>query len=222
MRQDVIIIGASGHGKVIADIVRLSGDYVFGLLDDAPDVAKEFLERPILGTINDYQRYLDKKFVIAIGNSDVRERIAEQMHGAEWYTAIHPSAVVSQLGTRIGEGTVIMANAVINPGTSIGKHCIINTGAIIDHDNQIEDYVHVSVGAKLAGTVSVGRKTWIGIGASIRNNTAICADCMIGAGAVVVKDIEEKGTYIGVPAAAKPPHTHTHTHTPRRTTGSSI
>ena len=87
-----------------------------------------------------------------------------------------------------------MPNAVINAGAKIGEHCIINTGAIVEHDNILENYVHISVGAKLAGTVHVGRATWIGIGASVSNNLSICA------GAVVVKDITESGTYIGVPA----------------------
>lgn len=98
------------------------------------------------------------------------------------------------------QGTVVMANAVINPGAVIGKHCIINTGAIVEHDNTIEDYVHVSVGAKLAGNVHVGRKTWVGIGATVKNNVSVCEDCMIGAGAVVINNIVEKGTYIGIPA----------------------
>ena len=93
-----------------------------------------------------------------------------------------------------------MPNAVINAGAKIGEHCIINTGAIVEHDNILENYVHISVGAKLAGTAHVGIATWIGIGASVSNNLSICENCMIGAGAVVVKDITESGTYIGVPA----------------------
>ena len=98
---------------------------------------------------------------------------------------------------------MIMANAVVNAGAKIGKHCIINTGAIVEHDNQLDDYVHVSVGAKLAGTVSVGKSTWIGIGVSVKNNLSICSNCMIGAGAVVVKDIVNAGTYVGVPVRKK-------------------
>ena len=92
-----------------------------------------------------------------------------------------------------------MANAVINASADIGKHCIINTGAVIEHDNVIEDYVHVSPHATLCGTVHVGKLTHIGAGAVIRNNRHVAADCTIGAGGVVVKDINESGTYIGVP-----------------------
>ena len=92
-----------------------------------------------------------------------------------------------------------MANAVINSSAKIGKHCIINTGAIIEHDNIIEDFVHVSPNATLCGTVKVGEETHIGAGTTVKNNINICKKCTVGAGAVVVKDIEEEGKYIGIP-----------------------
>ena len=203
MNRNVVIIGASGHGKVIADIVKCSGDRVVGFLDDNPYLTEGFVGFPLLGTVNEYAQYSDCEFVVGIGNAAVRERIANQLVGVVWYTAIHPSAVISDLDTDIGEGSVVMANAVINPGAKIGRHCIINTGAIVDHDNRIDDFTHISVSAKLAGTVSIGKRTWIGIGASIKNNISICSDCMIGAGAVVVHDITESGTYIGVPACKR-------------------
>lgn len=196
--KSVIIIGASGHGKVVADIIQKSGDKVLGFLDDNPNLPDTFIGFPVLGTLSDYRDY-DAEFVIAIGNAEIRERITEKLNNVCWYTAIHPTAVISGIGVKIDVGTVVMANAVINSGSIIGKHCIINSGAVVEHDNKIEDFVHVSVGAKLAGTVSVGKGTWIGVGASVNNNVNICGVCMIGAGAVVVKDIEEAGTYIGVP-----------------------
>lgn len=200
MKQEVIIIGASGHGKVVADIINVSGDRVIGFLDDNSQLRGRFMDFPVLGKVDQFQEYKGYKFVVAIGNASIREKIANKMQCVKWYTAIHPSAVISNLGVTIGEGTVVMANAVINAGTSIGKHCIINSSAVVEHDNQIEDFAHVSVGAKLAGTVYIGRRTWLGIGASISNNLSICADCMVGAGSVVVKDIEKAGTYVGVPA----------------------
>lgn len=200
MNQSVVIIGASGHGKVVADIIERSGDRVIGFLDDNTLLPEKFVGFPVLGMIDDYKEYKDAKFVVAIGNAVIREKIVNKLNDVTWYTAIHPSAVISTLGTEIWEGTVIMANAVVNAGARIGKQCIINTGAVVEHDNQIADYVHISVGAKLAGTVTVGKSSWIGIGASVSNNLSICADCMIGAGAVVVKNIDEAGTYVGVPA----------------------
>ena len=200
MAKKVVIIGASGHGKVVADIVVRSGDQVIGFLDDNPELGCEFVGFPVLGKVGQFQEYGDCWFVVAIGNAQIRENIVNQLQGVKWHIAIHPSAVISDLGVKIGEGTVVMANAVVNPGASIGKHCIINTSAVVEHDNPIDDFAHTSVGAKLAGTVHVGKRTWIGIGASVKNNISICQDCMIGAGAVVVKTVVRPGTYIGVPA----------------------
>lgn len=199
--KSVIIIGAGGHGKVIADIIKKSGDKIYGFLDDSQKNSNLFIGYPILGDVNSYKAFKKKcEFIIAIGNSEVREAITQKLNSVKWYTAIHPTSVISVIDTKIQEGTVVMANAVINAGSHIGKHCIINTGAIIEHDNLIEDYVHISVGAKLAGSVHIGKSTWIGIGANINNNLNICNNCMIGAGATVVTDITTVGTYVGVPA----------------------
>lgn len=197
--KNVIIIGTGGHAKVIADIILCSGDNLIGFLTSDQD-KKTFIGKPILGSDTDYKKYISNEFIIAIGDADVRERIAMQMPDAKWYTAIHPSATVSELETSIGVGSAVMANAVINPCSKIGHHCIINTGAIVEHDNFIEDFAHISVGAKLAGTVKIGKKTWIGIGASISNGLSICKNCIIGAGTVVIKNIDIEGTYVGVPA----------------------
>lgn len=198
--RSVVIIGASGHGKVVADIIQASGDKVIGFLDDNPERTDIFAGFSILGIVENYKDYKNEaEFVIAIGNAAIREKIAGDLDGVRWYTAVHPAAVVSNIGVSIGKGTVVMANAVINSGSTIGRHCIINSGAIVEHDNVLEDFVHVSVGAKLAGTVHIGKSTWIGIGASVSNNLVICAGSMIGAGGVVVKDIDKPGTYIGVP-----------------------
>ena len=188
--KKVVIIGAGGHGKVVADIINAAGDKVVGFLDDKDGAGA-------LGRISDYTKYSDCLFIVAIGNAEIRERITKELD-VNWYTAIHPSAVISP-SAKIGEGTAIMANAVINACSVVGKHCIINTGAIVEHNNEIGDYAHISVGAKLGGTVRIGKSTWIGMGATIINNSSICDSCMIGAGAVVIKDIEVSGTYIGVP-----------------------
>lgn len=187
----VVILGASGHAHVISDIISACGDIVEAFLDDNTAIAG------VSGSISEYERYEDCEFVIGIGSTAVREKLSDLP--VKWYTAIHPSAVVSPKAT-IGSGTVVMPNAVVNSGAVLGKHTIINTGAIVEHDNVIEDFVHISVGAKLGGTVKIGKSTWIGIGATVSNNIKICSDCVIGAGAVVVRDIEMKGKYIGIPA----------------------
>lgn len=200
MSKDVIIIGAGGHGKVIADIVLRSGDNLLGFLDDNPALPPQICGIPLLGGIDAHADYPNACFVIALGNAALRRRVAEQLSHVSWYTAIHPDAVISPLGTAIGDGTVVMANAVVNPCARIGRHCIINTAAVVEHDNRIGDYCHISVGAKLAGTVTVGENVWVGIGAVISNNLSVCDGCMIGAAAAVVRSIKEAGTYAGVPA----------------------
>ena len=196
----VIIIGASGFGKLVADIVLNNGDEVVGFLDDNPEIAPVFFDRPVLGKSIDFERFADCKFIISIGNPKIREMMVNRMKSVEWYTAIHPKAIISPYHTKIGKGTVILPGAVIDPYASIGDFCLINCNAVVAHDCVIDDYVHISVGTNVAGTVHVGKRTWIGIGASVSNDVNICEDCMIGAGAVVVKDISESGTYVGVPA----------------------
>lgn len=200
MSEKVIVIGASGHGKVVADIVRRSGDTLLGFLDDNKTLPSEIADIPVLGKVADYIKYPDVSFMVGIGNSAIREKIVRQLDNVRWYTAIHPSAVISALETQIGVGSVIMANAVINPSAHVGEHSIVNTAAVVEHDNHIGSFAHISVGARLGGTVSVGNHTWVGIGAVISNNISICDHCTIGAGAVVICDIKESGTYVGVPA----------------------
>ena len=203
MHNKVVIIGAGGHAKVIADIIEKSGDIVYGFLDDTLKKNDIILNKyKIIGDLNNRFPLSitnhDLKFIIAIGDNKTRKNIAEKAD-LNYYTAIHPTAQIG-LDVRISEGTVIMANAVINSSSKIGKHAIINTGAIVEHDNDIENYAHISPNATLGGTVKVGECTHIGIGATVKNNITICENCRIGAGAVVVKNIEEEGTYIGVPA----------------------
>ena len=200
--KKLIIIGASGHGKVVADIAQKLNTYSEILfLDDNPDV-KECMGFKVAGKSSEFEKWMDEaEFFVAIGNGEIREKVMNTLDEKEAtiVTLIHPSAIIG-MNVEIGEGTVIMAGTVINPDTTIGRGVIINTSSSVDHDNEIEDYCHISVGAHLAGTVHVGKHTWIGIGASVSNNVNICGECMIGAGTVVVKDIEEKGTYVGVPA----------------------
>lgn len=190
----LIIIGASGHGKVIADIALLNGykDIVF--LDDDETVT-DCAGFPVIGRTQD-ARELDGDKIVAIGNSSIREKIQKNIDAV---TLIHPNAVIGRR-VKIGKGTVIMAGAIINSDTFIGDGCIINTAASIDHDCIVEDFSHVAVGAHLCGTVHIGRSTWIGAGATVINNINICNDCMIGAGSVVIREITESGKYIGVPA----------------------
>jgi len=197
MSKRVIIIGAGGHAKVIADIVIKSGDDLLGFLDDSR--VEDVLGYPILGKVSDIVDITDRAaFVMGIGSNQVRKEIHNN-YKVKWYIAIHPSACIGT-DVFIGEGTVVMAHATVNTGAKIGRHCIINTGAVIEHDNVLEDYVHISPGVFIGGTVSIGECSHIGIGAVIRNNLNITRSCTVGAGAVVVKDITETGVFVGAPA----------------------
>lgn len=198
--NSIIIIGAGGHGKVVAEIASLCGYKEIAFLDNDINI-KSCLGYPVIGTSEECYKYREQAFFVAIGNAKVREKIYQELltHRIKIATLIHPSAIVSH-DASIGSGTVIMAGAIINPGTKIGIGCIVNTGASVDHDNILEDFVHISVGSHLAGNVYIGHHTWIGAGAVVSNNVCICKDCMIGAGAVVNKNIDIPGTYIGVPA----------------------
>ncbi len=206
MNKNVVIIGAGGHAKVIADIIDKSKDIVVGFLDDnrtKGDIIIKEKQYKVIGKIDHCKeiqlKYPEMEFVIAIGNNKVRKQIAERHKDLKFYTAIHPSSQIA-LDVEIGEGTVVMANTSINTSTKIKKHCIINTGAVVEHDNCLENYAHISPNATLCGTVRIGELTQIGAGTTIRNNINICHDCIIGAGSVVVKNINEPSTYIGIPA----------------------
>lgn len=195
----LIIIGASGHGKVVADIAKKNGYEKVVFLDDNQSLTA-CNGYPVVGNSNDAEKF-EADMIVAIGNASIRQKLQERLEAAnkKVVTLIHPDAVIAE-NVSIGAGTVIMAGAVINSGSVVGKGCIINTCSSVDHDCIVEDYAHISVGSHLAGTVTIGKRTWVGIGAVVSNNLKITNDCMIGAGAVVVKNISERGTYKGVPA----------------------
>ena len=202
MNDRLIIIGASGHGKVVADIAEKMGKYKqIALLDDngSIETCNDF---PVIGKSNDADKYLgDTDFFVAIGNAEIRRKLFDSLveKGAKIPVLIHPDAVIGK-NVSIDIGTVVMAGVVINSETEIGKGCIINTSASVDHDCKIHDYVHVSVGAHIAGTVEIGDNTWLGIGSTVSNNVAIAKNSIIGAGAVVIKDIPENCVAVGAPA----------------------
>ena len=200
MNKKLILIGASGHGKVIADIAKRVGYAEIAFLDDGESVV-HCAEYDVLGKSDSAKNYADCDFAVSIGNAQTRQKMIEKLESADLpiVTLIHPNAVVAE-DAKIGKGTVIMAGAVVSPCVEIGRGCIINTCASVDHDCQIGNYVHVAVGAHVAGDVTVGDYTWIGAGSTVINDLTIVGKCMVGAGATVVKNIEEPGTYIGVPA----------------------
>lgn len=199
--KDLIIIGAGGHGHVVADIAKCTNRFsTISFLDDRE--VKNVGIYSVIGKATDFAKYINShSFIVAIGNSDIREKyqtILEQ-NGATLETLIHPNATVSK-EICVGTGSVVMAGAVINPNATIGKGVIINTCSSVDHDCVIGDYSHISVGSHIAGTVLIGSKCMVGAGATVINNIKICSNCIIGAGATVVRNIDISGTYVGTPA----------------------
>ncbi|HWO77456.1 MAG TPA: acetyltransferase [Bacillus sp. (in: firmicutes)] len=201
MKEKLLIIGASGHGKVVADIaLKMNKWHSIAFLDDNKDI-KSSMGIEVIGTSDDvYKHIYEYEMFVGVGNNAIRQKIHEMLEtfGASIPVLIHPNAIVGEQ-VEIGNGTVLMAGVVVNCCTKIGKACIINTSSTIDHDNCIGDYVHISPGAHLAGTVEVGQGSWLGIGSVVSNNISITSGCIIGAGSVVVKDIAKPGTYVGVP-----------------------
>lgn len=199
--DNLIIIGAGGHGKVLCDIAEKSGKYKsIAFLDDVAEGSR--LGYPIVGKSCDAEKFIsDSVFIVAIGSTPARARIMNTLSalGARFATLVHPATIIGK-EVSIGEGTAIMAGVVINSSAKIGRGCIINTHSVVEHDCEIGDLAHVSVGVCIAGESKIGARTWVGAGATVSNCLSVCSDCMIGAGAVVVSDITEAGTYIGVPA----------------------
>lgn len=190
------LFGASGHGKVIKDILHANGVKVQAFVDDNPNV-NECGGRPVLHDATGLS-----PIIVSIGVNRIRKIVVERLeanHNAiEFATAIHPFAIVSP-SAKIGAGTVVMAGAVINADAVIGKHCIVNTGATVDHECVIEDYCHIAPGVNISGCTTVGEGTWIGVGSSVIQCLSIGENCMIGAGSVVVKDVPDNVVAFGNP-----------------------
>lgn len=195
MNNAIVILGAGGQGRVMADIARKIGYSEIVFLDDENS-------QLAVGTTNDISSYVKKfDFFVAIGDNGIREKMFQKISeiGGNIVNLIHPSAVICE-DVVFGKGIAVMAGVVMNTNVRIGDGCIVNTAASLDHDCIIGSFSHVSVGAHLAGSVYVGEKVFVGAGATVINNISIVRDCTIGAGAVVVRSIESAGTYVGIPA----------------------
>ena len=189
----VFLYGASGHAKVVLDLVKLANYDVPCLVDDN-------LEDNILAGLPVVHSAEGlSPIIITVGNCQKRREIVNKLGERKYLTVIHPKAVMAE-SVKLGNGTVLMAGAIINPFVTIGNHCIVNTGASIDHDCVIDDFVHIAPHCTLCGEVEVGEGTWVGAGTTVIQGIHIGRDCFIGAGSVVVKDIPNGCLCYGNPA----------------------
>ncbi len=200
----LLILGAGGHGKVVADAALMMGKWdeiVF--LDDAWPQKLKNGHWDICEKISSMEKLRSRcsYAIVAIGNNQLRLKLQRRLveAGFEIATIIHPSAQISQFSS-IGVGSVVFANAVVNVDAVIGEGVIINTAATIDHDCILSCGVHISPGASLGGGVEVGNFSWIGIGVVVRQLVRIGTDVTVGAGAAVVSDLADGVTAVGVPA----------------------
>ena len=189
----MVLYGASGHCKVVIDILESLGVSIDYIVDDNPQVS-ELLGYAVKRNVGEYD-----ELIVTIGSPNARKKVIESAKVKSYGTAIHPSAIISPRAT-IGEGTVVIPGAIVNACAKVGRHCIINTGSTVGHDVVLGDFVHVAPHATVTGAVTVGEGTWIGAGAVVRQGIHIGKGCMIGAGAVVVKDVPDGVTVVGNPA----------------------
>lgn len=191
------IIGAGGHGKVVAETAEMDGydDIVFR--DDAyPEKQKN---GPWLVVGRSGEKGGDGPVFLAIGQNRIRSRMWEDLLIEDSPVLQHPSAIFSKYA-KVSAGSLVAAGSIVNAGVIVGKAVILNTGCSVDHDCRVADFVHISPGARLAGNVSIGARSWVGIGAVVREGITIGKDVTIAAGAVVIKDVPNGQTVSGVPA----------------------
>ena len=203
--RKLVILGAGGHGKVVADCAKCVGYTDIEFLDDNRYV-DNVLGFPVVGGVSDSEKY-DKAatdFFVAIGNNRVRVDLLNSLvnMGCSVATLVHPKSIISEFA-EIGAGVLVMPGAVINAGAKIGFGAIVNTGVCVDHDCIVGQGVHISPGAVLSGTVTVGEGTWICSGAVISNNIIIGAGSQVAAGAAVIRNVDDFVLVAGVPAAVK-------------------
>ncbi|WP_234958792.1 acetyltransferase [Sporanaerobacter sp. PP17-6a] len=202
----IMILGAGGHGKVVAEIAKLMNKWdeiVF--LDDNKSL-HEVNSYKVIGTLSDYLIYKDRYqyAFVAIGDNKLRLKLIKNMmkNGISIPILRHPFTSISD-NCKIGQGTVIMAGSIINTNSIIGKGCIINTSSSIDHDCILEDGVHVSPGVHIGGTVHIGKFSWICIGSSIINNITVGNNVVVASGSTVTKNVPDNVMIAGVPALIK-------------------
>lgn len=204
--KKIAVIGAGGHGKVVAEIAELMGVETIVFFEKNFSKKRQVLRWQCVGSdaeIFGQLEYFDGVFV-AVGDNKIRSEIIMKLKkaSAKIITLIHPAAAISRSAS-IGAGTVVMANVVVNADAKIGNGVILNTASTVDHDCMVDDFAHISPGAHLSGGVAVGKQSWIGAGAVVKHDITIGNQVIIGAGAAVTSDIDSNSKAVGVPARLK-------------------
>ena len=207
-QKNLILIGGGGHCKSVIDVAESAGYNILGVLDMPEEVGKSVFDYKVIGTDDDIPQYADHaEFIITVGfikNPAIRVRIYNKVKevGGKLATIVASTAHVSRYAT-LGEGTVVMHQAVVNAGAQIGANCIVNTFCNIEHDAVISDQCHISTGTMVNGDCKVGERVFIGSQSVLANGITVSDDIIVGAGSVVRKSILEKGVYAGNPAILK-------------------
>jgi UDP-perosamine 4-acetyltransferase len=210
MSRPIVIVGAGGHARVLADALIVSGAVVVGFVDSNPSLrGGTALSLPVLGddTWLDRPEYAECALVNGIGGVGdargasprriVQERLEER--GRTFVGVHHPQATVSRFAM-IGDAVQLLARCVVQSGCEIGKGCIVNTGAIVEHDCRIGAFTHCAPGSLICGDVSVGENSYVGAGAVVRQGVCLEGATVVGAGAVVLRSFAGRGPLVGVPA----------------------
>lgn len=194
------ILGAGGHGKVVADVAMQNSWEIIEFYDDNPCDCYPW---PIIGSSQELMENLASYdgYFVAIGNNLTRKLVIDKLlkHSSKLITLIHPKAIISPL-SEVKKGVLIVAGGIVNACTVIHEGSVINTGSTIGHDCIIGPHAHIAPGVNLAGGVTVNECSWVGIGSSVKQLVTIGSNVMVGAGSVVLNDIADNSTVAGVPA----------------------
>lgn len=203
----MVIVGASGHAKVVADVVETHGLHqIVGFLDDGKEIGAAVAGYSVIGKSADLPHLPSiEGVIVAIGDNAIRAKVVSKIKDiaphVQFVSAVHPKAAVSKHST-IGPGTVVMAGAVVNPSCVIGGHCIVNTGATIDHDSSMSDFSSLAPGVVTGGKCRIGKFSAISIGAILKHGVTIGDDTVIGASALILKDVPSNTVCYGTPGRA--------------------
>lgn len=207
-KKNLILLGGGGHCKSVIDVAESAGYHILGVLDMPENVGTSVLDYKVIGTDDDIPLYVDKaEFIITVGfikDPRVRMKLYNGIKeiGGKLATIVASTAHVSNYAS-LGEGTVVMHQAIVNAGAVVGANCIINTFCNIEHDAVIGDQCHISTGTMVNGDCKVGKMCFIGSQSVLANGISICDDVVVGAGSLVRKNILKPGIYSGNPATLK-------------------